>query len=458
MPELNQKKLNAFIQKSRKPFEAALKNLVEIPTVSSDPAHRQDIESAAQLTAGIFAEFGARTEYVKTDGHPMVIGIMGEQSTNPTVLIYNHLDVQPADEDEWDQDPFVLTINKGRYGGRGTTDDKGPALTALFAAKYAREQGIPLNFRFLWEFEEEIGSPNFEKALRSQKQLLQADSILVSDTVWISKEKPAIPFGIRGLLTATLSLETASQEAHSGLVGGAARNPMGELFDLIARCYNPLTGEVKIPGFHDNVLEPAKEEIQGFLESGFKVTQFKRAHGLKSLRFKETGKVLEAIWSRPTFEVHGLVGGYRGEGVKTIVPSRAEVKVSMRLVPRQDPKRIFALLRDFVKEQNPDVKVKQEAVLEPYLASPTGEHLQAGVEAMTFGFQKRPALVREGGSIGAVVSLNRLLKAPVLFLGLSLPEHGYHAPNEYFQWTQVRGGIRTFVHYFERISQIESFP
>ena len=458
MVEFNQKTLNAFITKARKPFEKQLAGLVKIPTVSADRNRKKDFEEAADLATKILRELGAEAESVATEGQPVVVGSLGNESKYPTVLIYNHLDVQPADPAEWDHDPFSLTITKDRYGGRGTTDDKGPALTALYAVKYAREASIPLNFRFVLEFEEEIGSPHFEKAIRSRKEMLQADSILVSDTVWVSREKPAIPFGLRGLVAATLSLETASRESHSGLVGGAARNPLAELFELVTRCVDPATGEVKIPGFYDNVLAAGKDEIQGFLESGFKVAQFKRAHGLKSLRFKETQQVLEAIWSRPTFEVHGMVGGYAGEGVKTVVPARGEVKVSMRLVPRQDPKRIIGLLRDFVKENNPDVKVKLEAVLEPYLASATGAHLQAAVEAVSIGFQKPPALVREGGSIGAAVSLNRLCKAPVVFLGLSLPEHGYHAPNEYFEWCQVRGGIRTFAHYFDRISKIPPVP
>jgi acetylornithine deacetylase/succinyl-diaminopimelate desuccinylase-like protein len=454
MAELNEKRLNSYIRSARKPFETMLRRLVEIPSVSADAAHGKDVEAAATLASGMLKEAGARVKRLKTPGHPLVIGRLGEDLAHPTVLLYNHLDVQPAENEGWESDPFELAVKKGRYIGRGTTDDKGPALTAFLAAQHARAVGIPLNFCFVWEFEEEMGSPHFDKAIRSEKEFLQTDSILVSDTVWISRSKPAIPFGIRGLLTATLSIETGSRDAHSGLVGGAARNPLGELCRLISQCHNAATGEVKIPGFYDGILIPGQEEIDGFLESGFTIAGFKKAHGLKRLRFSETDAVLEAIWSRPTFEVHGLSGGYTGEGVKTIVPPQAEAKVSMRLVPRQEPKKIFARLRDFCKAQNGDVKVTLEAMLDPYLASAKGEHMQAAAEAMVFGFQTKPALVREGGSIGAVVSLNRMFNAPVVFLGLSLPEHGYHAPNEYFEWRQVQGGIRTFVFYFDRISRI----
>ncbi len=452
--KLDKKRLNNYILSSRKSYEELLKGSVEIPTVSSDPACKKEISKAADMAASVLRKFGLKAEILKTPGHPLVVAASDYNKDNPTVLIYNHLDVQPADRSQWNRDPFKLTVSHGRYGGRGATDDKGPALTALLAVQYAREEGIPLNFRIVWEFEEEIGSPHFEKAVRSKKELLRSDSVLVSDTVWISAKRPAIPYGIRGLLTATLHLETASREAHSGLAGGAARNPIGELCEVIHRCYDPFTGRVKVPGFYDDVLKGSRKELQGFLESGFKISGFKKAHGLKKIRFGEAAQILKAVWSQPTFEVHGIRGGYTGEGVKTVVPHRAEAKISMRLVPCQNPGKIFSLLRSFVKDLSPDIKIKCEALLSPYLASPEGEYLQAAQDAMHFGFQKRPALIREGGSIGAVVSLYNLLKVPVIFLGISLPEHGYHAPNEYFEWRQVEGGIRTFVHYFDRISRI----
>ncbi|MEK6777770.1 MAG: M20/M25/M40 family metallo-hydrolase [bacterium] len=454
MPLINENRLDEYIRSIRGAYEKLLGSLVEIPTVSADPACSQAIRKAALLTVRILKRFGVQAEILKTSGHPVVIGALGTNKKNPTILVYNHLDVQPADRSEWDQDPFRLTIKAGRYGGRGATDDKGPALTALFAAKYAMGKGVPLNFRFVWEFEEEIGSPNFEKAVRSIKAFLHAQSILVSDTVWLSGNNPAIPYGLRGLLTAGLELETGDRDIHSGLAGGAARNPIGELCELITRCYDPHTGRVKIPGFYDDVLSTGREERQRFSESGFRTSDFKKAHGFKKIRFDEAAKIMDAIWSKPTFEVHGIAGGYTGKGIKTVVPQKAEAKISMRLVPGQNPRKILSQFRAFVKLHNPDISVRGEAYLDPYFAAPGGEHLQAAVDAVYFGFRKRAVLVREGGSIGAVVSLNKLLHAPVVLLGLSLPEHGYHAPNEYFEWRQVRGGIRTFVRYFEQVCRI----
>jgi acetylornithine deacetylase/succinyl-diaminopimelate desuccinylase-like protein len=451
---LDEKKINATIQACKKDYEKILGRLVEIPTVSSDPSCRKEIQKAAALSVRLFRRFGIPSEIVKTPGHPIVIGRLGESHKNQTVLIYNHLDVQPADPSRWRQDPFKMIIRNGQYLGRGTTDDKGPALTALFAAKYACDMGLPLNIIFVWEFEEEIGSPHFERAIRSRKRSIRCDSVLVSDTVWISGERPAIPYGIRGLMTATLHLETGLRDAHSGLVGGAARNPIGELCQVISKCHDPASGRVKIPGFYGAVRTTSARTVRDFLESGFNIPGFKKAHGLNKIRFGETADVLKAVWSKPTFEVHGIKGGYTGDGVKTVVPPRAEAKISMRLVPGQNPREAFSLLKAFVKRHNPDVKVKSEACLEPYLASPKGAYIRAAAEAMHFGFGMRPALVREGGSIGAVVSLHRVLDVPVTLLGLSLPEHGYHAPNEYFEWRQVRGGVRSFLHYFNAISRV----
>jgi acetylornithine deacetylase/succinyl-diaminopimelate desuccinylase-like protein len=346
----------------------------------------------------------------------------------------------------------VFHCNGDRYLGRGTTDDKGPALTALLAARFAVQHGVPLNIQFIWELEEEIGSPHFAHFVRKQRPALNCDSVLVSDTVWLSRSKPAVPYGLRGLLALVLRLETASKDCHSGLTGGAARNPVGELADLIARCYDARTGRVKIKGFYDDVQRPSRAELENFLSSGFSLTAFRKVHGLKKLRTRDLRETVQAIWSKPTFEVHGISGGYQGPGVKTVVPAWAEAKISMRLVPNQDPTHLFALVRDFVKRHNPDVKIAQSGLLQPYLGAFSGFYAEAVREAVHFGFGKSPRFIREGGSIGAVVTLDQRLQAPIVFLGLSLPDHGYHAPNENFDWQQASGGMRAFVKYFETLA------
>ncbi|HWQ33344.1 MAG TPA: M20/M25/M40 family metallo-hydrolase [Blastocatellia bacterium] len=454
-PELY-KNLDSYIQSIRPEFEEKLATLVEIPSISMDPERRGDIVRCGETAAEFLRGIGAEAEVISTPGNPVVVGSIVTDPNNPTVAIYNHMDVQPADAAEWNKAPFTFYKVGDRYEGRGTTDDKGPGLTALFAAKYAVDNGVPLNIKFIWELEEEIGSPNFEGFVKKNRDKLRTDSVLVSDTIWIARGRPAVPYGLRGLQAITLTLETHAKDVHSGLVGGVARNPIGELCDVIAQCYDAKTGRVKIKGFYDDVRKATKAEIASFTSSGFSSRGFKKAHELKSIRpnMKTDADVLQAFMSLPTFEVHGVVGGYSGPGVKTIVPHRAEAKISMRLVPNQKPAKILKLVKDFVKRVNPDVKVNAEHALEPFLGDFTGPYAEAARTAMKFAFGKEPAFTREGGSIGAVVTMQDYLKAPITFLGLSLPEHGYHAKNENYDWGQTSGGIRMFTKYFEEISRI----
>ncbi|GIX48339.1 MAG: hypothetical protein KatS3mg131_2550 [Candidatus Tectimicrobiota bacterium] len=450
--ELNEA-LTQALPALREEFEALLRDLVQIPTVSMDPAHAEDVRRGARRAAEILQACGAQAEVVDTPGYPVVFGQLQGDPAWPTVAIYNHLDVQPAEEPEWRFAPFAFHRDGDRYLGRGTTDDKGPALTALLAARFAHQQGIPLNVQFLWELEEEIGSPHFAHFVRARRAALTCQSVLVSDTVWLSRTRPAVPYGLRGLLALTLRLQTAAKDCHSGLTGGAARNPVGELAQLITQCYDARSGRVKIKGFYDDVRRLRRAELANFLASGFSLAAFKRAHGLYRLRTRSVAETVQALWSRPTFEVHGISGGYHGPGVKTIVPAAAEAKLSMRLVPDQDPERIFALVRDFVRQCHPEVEVRQAGALRPYLGSFEGFYAEAVRAALRFGFGRSPAFIREGGSIGAVVTLAEELRVPVVFLGLSLPEHGYHAPNEYFDWGQASGGLKAFVKYFALLAE-----
>jgi acetylornithine deacetylase/succinyl-diaminopimelate desuccinylase-like protein len=238
------------------------------------------------------------------------------------------------------------------------------------------------------------------------------------------------------------------------LTGGPARNPIGELAKVISKCYDADTGRVKIKGFYDDVTRATKKEVQSFLDSGFTSQKFRKAHELKKLRFNDDKRVLKAIMAEPTFEVHGITGGYQGPGVKTIVPYRAQAKVSCRLVPDQNPKKVFKLIRDFVRHKNKDVKTEFISALEPYIGEFDGKYAESAAEAMKYAFGRRPAFTREGGSIGAVVTMKKYMKAPIIFLGLSLPEHGYHAKNENFDWGMASGGIKMFVRYFDEISRL----
>lgn len=441
-----------YAEQSRSSFESNLKTLVDLPSVSMDPAHKKDIDTTAQRAAALLKEFGATAEIINTKGNPVVIGTFHHSDDARTVTVYNHLDVQPADASEWKSKPFDMKIDDGTYYGRGSTDDKGPALTVLYAARFAHEHKIPINIKFIWELEEEIGSPSFEQFLVDNRSKLQTNSIVVSDTIWVSRERPAIGYGLRGLQGFALKLQTGKKDVHSGLVGGLARNPIGELAQLIAECYDARTGEIKIPGFYDDVKKLNDEEMKNFVNSGFRCDEFKRAHELDSLRTTDNGDGAKRIWALPTFEVHGIVGGYSGPGIKTIVPHQAEAKLSMRLVPDQDPEKMLKLVTDFVRSKNPDVVVSREGSLRPYLGEFSGAYAEAAKQAMIEAFGREPAFVREGGSIGAVVSMQKVLGTPIMFLGLSLPEHGYHAINENYDWQQASGGMKMFVKYFSTLA------
>lgn len=454
---LKRESLREFANNHREEFEGLLRQFVETPTISVDPAHKPDIAKGVELTVGTIERMGGEARvYSVEKGNPIVQGIFGKDSNRPTVTVYNHMDVQPAsrETEPWDTEPFVFTKKGDTYYGRGTTDDKGPALSALFGARAAIEAGVPVNVQLLWEFEEEIGSPNFEAIIAKNAKELATDSVVVSDTVWVSRNRPASSAGLRGLLGFILRLETGTVDTHSGETGGASRNPITELMQLVCDIYDVRTGKVKIKGFYDDVIPPTKKELSDWTNCGFTVNGFKKAHHLKKMRSTDPLEIMKRIWGMPTLEVHGVVGGYQGPGLKSIVPPRAEVKCSCRLVPKQDPKKIMKLIAAAVREKNPDVTVEFEHASPAFRAVLEGELPQALKRAIKFAFGREAVFVRDGGTIGAMSSIEKVLKCPVLFLGLSLPEHGYHAPNENFDWQQASGGMVAFAKYFEEVANL----
>jgi acetylornithine deacetylase/succinyl-diaminopimelate desuccinylase-like protein len=450
--------LKKYAAAKRREYEEALERTVEIPTVSVEPDRKAEVHRGAEYAVSLIESKGGKARLYETKGHPIVYGRFDRGANLPTVTVYNHLDVQPAEGPDWETPPFEFVKKGDRYFGRGTTDDKGPAMTVLFGALYAWEQDVPINIRFLWELEEEIGSPHFESTIKENAKEFATDSVVVSDTVWVSRSRPAQPAGLRGLQGLRFSLQTGETDQHSGTAGGAARNPVTELCQLISDCVDGRTGRVKIPGFYADVVPPSKRDLEDLKNSGFNTRDFKRDHLFRSIRVEDPLEIMKRVWMMPTFEVHGIAGGYQGPGVKTIIPPKATAIVSCRLVPNMDPKKIVRLVTDFVKQRNPDVKVEAEHALPAYQGKTTGAYADAIRAAMKFAFAKEPVFVREGGSIGAVLSMEKVLKSPVFFLGLSLPEHGYHAPNENFDWGQAEGGMAAFADYFRRIAELGKSP
>lgn len=437
----------------RSDFELHLKEFVNIPSVSVEPERKPAIARQVEAAITLLRQFGASTaEAIPTDGNAVVFARFETNPKAPTVTLYNHLDVQPANEPEWTAEPFCFRHENGRYFGRGATDDKGPALTALYGIRKGLDLGTAINVNVVWELEEEIGSPNFRQSLLKLGDRGRTDSVVVSDTIWVARGRPAVPAGLRGLQTLLFTLETGTTDQHSGTTGGAARNPVAELCQVAFACVDAKTGRCKVPGFYDDVVKPSKSELTDFARSGFSVKQFMQDHQFKSIRTKDRQEVMKRIWAMPTFEIHGLTGGYAGPGVKTVIPPRAELKVSTRLVPNQKPEKIVRAIRAYVRKQNPDVKVVALHDLRPYSGITEGAHADAVRRAIAFAFGKEPVFVREGGSIGAVVTMRELWRAPVMFIGLSLPEHGYHAPNENFDWEQASGGMVAFAAYLHELA------
>jgi len=452
---LTRPELEQFAKKERGNFEKLLKEFVEIPSVSADPDRKADLERCAELGLETVRAMGGRAEIHRVpDGPPVVLGSFGSAKGRPTLTIYNHLDVVPASKETepWRTDPFTFIREGDTYRGRGTTDDKGPALSALYGARAAIEAGVPVNVKVLWELEEEVGSPHFADTLRAIGPAAATDAVVVSDTVWVSRARPALSGGLRGLQPMTFRLETAQTDQHSGSTGGVARNPLAELAQLVSEIFDARTGRVKIPGFYDDVEKLTKQQIQDFKAAGFSIPRFKRAYDFRSIRTNDPLDAVERLWAMPTFEVHGLVGGYIGPGVKTIIPPRGELKVSMRLVPNMTGKKVVKLVKAFVKKRHPDVQVEAGAAAPAYKGVTTGPYVEAAKRAMKFAFGKDPVFVREGGTIGAILFMEQILKCPIVFMGLSLPEHGYHAPNENYDWHQAGGGIAAFAKFIEEIA------
>jgi len=449
--------LEHFAAKERDRFEDLLKDFVEVPSVSADPAHKPDVERCAELGAATLRAFGGRAELFRVPGgSPVVLGSFDSGPAHPTVTVYNHLDVQPASKETepWRSEPFRFTKEGDTYLGRGTTDDKGPALTALLGARAAIEAGVPVNIRFLWELEEEVGSPNFAQTLKAIGPAAKTDAVVVSDTVWVSRGRPSLSAGLRGLQRITFHLETAETDQHSGTTGGAARNPVAELAQLASEIFDAKTGRVKVPGFYDDVEKLTAAQIKDFKAAGFNVKGFIEDHGFKSIRTRDPLEVMKQIWALPTFEVHGLVGGYSGPGVKTIVPPRAELKCSVRLVPKMKGETVVRQIKAFVKKRHPDVRIEASPAAPAYKGITSGPYVEAAKRSIHFAFGKTPVFVREGGTIGAVLSMEQILKCPIVFMGLSLPHHGYHAPNENYDWGQAGGGIAAFAKFFEEVSKL----
>ena len=449
-----------YIKQNLPRFQEELMDLLRIPSVSADPAHKADVQKAAEFVADSLAKAGADTvEVVTTAGHPIVYGEKIVDPQAPTILIYGHYDVQPPDPlDLWESGPFEPVVKKtdehpeGAIYARGSADDKGQFFMHIkaFEAMLATES-LHSNVKFMIEGEEEVGSENLETFLKENKDRLTCDMILVSDTAIISNDTPSITVGLRGLSYVEVEVTGPNRDLHSGVYGGAVANPINILAKMIASLQDE-NNHITIPGFYDDVAIVSDNEREVMNKAPFDLEAYKKDLNIGSVHGEAGYTTLERTSIRPTLDVNGIWGGYIGEGAKTVLPSKASAKISMRLVPNQDPDKITELFAEHFRSIAPPsvkVKVSPHHGGQPVVTPTDTPEYQAAHRAMTKSFGKEPIPVRGGGSIPIVALFEEVLGVKTVLMGFALDSDAIHSPNEKYGLFNFRKGIETIPFFFE---------
>jgi len=451
-----------YYRANRNVFLEGLTNLLRIPSISTLPEHKPDIRRAVDFLIAELRAMGMKgVEVIEGSGNqnPLVYAEWLESSGKPTLLIYGHYDVQPPDPlDEWVSPPFEPAVRSDNIYARGAVDDKGQTYLLLKAVEgYLRaEAKLPINVKFLIEGEEEMGGEHIEEYVRKRPPKLQCDAALICDTEMFAPELPTLTTGLRGLVYTEVEARGASHDLHSGMYGGAAPNPFQALAEIVTGLKGA-NGKIRIPGFYDKVTKPSKAELEAWKRLPFKETQFlKKEVGARALVGEKGFSVLERLWARPTLEVHGIRGGFTAEGAKTVIPAVATAKISMRLVPEMDPKRVIRQYTAHVKKLTPAGIVTTIRVLSSAPASVVStenKFVSAAAQAMEQVFKKKTVYIRSGGSIPIAGLLHDMLGIPVVLMGFGLPDDNLHAPNEKFHLPNFYRGIETVGRYLELLGQ-----
>src|SRR5687768_11810734 len=448
-----------FINVNRDRYVEELKQYLAIPSISALPQHAGDVRRAAEWTADALRSAGLQNaRLIDTPGNPVVYADWLNAPGKPTILFYGHYDVQPVDPvNLWTSPPFEATIRDGEIYARGAADDKGQVFMHIKAveAHLKKTGSLPLNMRFFIEGEEEVGSVHLDEFVKSHKDDLAADVVVISDSPMFDRGIPSICYGLRGLVYFQIDLRGTKSDLHSGSFGGAVANPNMVLAQILAQMKDR-SGRIKIPGFYDDVRDLKEEERQQWKRLPFNERRYAKELGAPKL-LGETGySTLERVWARPTFEVNGLLGGFTGEGAKTVIPAVAMAKVSMRLVPNQDPDKIAQLFEDHVKKIAPktvDVKVTRMHGGKPWMTEFNNPFVQAAGRAIEKGFGKEPVFNREGGSIPVVATFQEMLGLPSVLFGIGLPDENAHAPNEKLDLGNFHGGIIASAFLYDEIAK-----
>jgi acetylornithine deacetylase/succinyl-diaminopimelate desuccinylase-like protein len=453
--------MKEYLEQNKERFLDELMSLLRIPSVSANSQHKKDMIECAEAVKKSLTDAGAdRAEIFSTNGHPIVYAEKMVDPSFPTVLVYGHYDVQPADPLElWETSPFEPTIRDGKIFARGACDDKGQFFMHVKALELmVQDNLLKTNIKFCIEGEEEIGSPNLAKFVESNKALLKCDVILISDTAMISMDTPSIDTGVRGLSYIEVEVTGPNRDLHSGVYGGAVANPATVLAKMIASCHDE-NNHITIPGFYDDVLEATAEERNLLGKAPFDEKIYKADLGIDALYGEKGFSTNERTGIRPTLEVNGIWGGYTGEGSKTVLPSKASAKISARLVPNQSSVKITALLLDYFKKIAPagvSVRVSEHHGGEPYLTPIDSKAYQAAAKAIAQTFGKMPVPVRGGGSIPICALFEKELAVKIVFMGFGLDSDNLHSPNEKYDLANYYKGIETipyFHQYFAELSR-----
>lgn len=447
------------IERNSSKYLEELRQFLRIPSVSTDPECRRDVRKAAEFVSSQLERAGVESVRIyETDGHPIVFGEGLVDPEKPTVLIYGHYDVQPVDPIElWESGPFEPTLRDGRLYARGATDDKGQLMAHFKSVEafHAIERALPLNLKFLIEGEEEIGSPHLDAFINENVKRLACDVVLISDTAMFAPGIPSICSGLRGLAYLEIQLTGPKGDLHSGSYGGPVHNPANVLAEILASMKDS-QGRITIPHFYDDVVELSDREREAWRQLPFDVDRYMADLGVRGLNGEQGYSPLEQTWARPTLDVNGLLSGFTGQGAKTVLPSKAMAKVSMRLVPNQNPDRISELFEQYVRSVAPEsvkVEIKSLHGGHPWVASLDHPALVVAADAIEKGFGKRPIFQREGGSIPIVATFSDLLKVPSVLMGFGLPDENAHAPNEHFDLVNFYAGIKSSAYFLGTLAE-----
>lgn len=439
-------------------FVEELKELLRIPSISADPAYRSQLQRAAEWVEGQFRSLGFRTEIVPTAGHPIVYAEWLQAAGAPTVMVYGHYDVQPPDPLElWTTPPFEPTIRDGKIYARGATDDKGQFFTHVKSAEaWLKTVGaLPVNLKFVIEGEEEVGSRNLDDFLAARRKELKCDVAVISDSSQYTADIPAITTGLRGIVACEVIVTGPKKDLHSGVFGGSVANPANGLARMIAALHDD-QGRVQIPGFYDDVAPLPEEERREFAALPFDEGAYREELGVSALWGEAGYTTLERRWARPTCDVNGMTSGYQGVGPKTIVPSKASVKITCRLVPNQKPELVLENLERYLRSRLP-AGLTMEFVsfhgAPAFLMDRRSGYLEGASEAVEEGFGRRPVFIREGGTIPVVTTFREMLGVDTLLLGWGLNSDNLHSPNEHFSLANFQHGIRASAALWGRLGK-----